>query len=492
MAVGTSWRHGLDEVHAWLSKEPLSRVIDFGCGGGKLGRFIRELSPSAMIIGVDGSREAIKLQTEVTPQVYNELALFDLNNLVEKHNDAFPGEWDLWMFGDVLEHVPEETARAILSLSRSRLVLFRVPVGVFPQEATPFDDDDPDHGHLWTFYPRMLRELKRPVQHFCMACSEKSAERLKIPLLLKGFNENVDFRDDRRVYMANVLLGRKDAGMSDLSERLAKIRVMGGESEAPAEVSSVRIAKIVNIQTDRLHPDDMNANEQSPETFNGLTQEIGSDEFDEPLQVCECSCEKIEGAHYVISGGEHRWKAARYHGMKELPCVIKPWDEQTRRLKMVARNLRRGELNDRKFTKLVEWLKNEDPQKTQAELALALGFDNEAEYLRHLLVKEDKAQEQSWLKEAMGAAGDEVDAVAGLTDVLNHIFSEYGDTVPQSFLFFSYKGKTHLMLLMNEAMFDEVQKVVDMLRASGKNMNDVMLTAFQSVRGKEAVSEEKA
>lgn len=141
----------------------------------------------------------------------------------------------------------------------------------------------------------------------------------------------------------------------DLKERLKAIRETGtvAPSEEPAG-PGIRVAKFVDIPVDRLHPDEMNPNEQTPETFNALTKEIEEDEFDEPLQVCPCSCEKIDGDHYVISGGEHRWKVARYHGMATVPCAIKQWDDETRRMKMTARNLRTGDLNSRKFTELVE------------------------------------------------------------------------------------------------------------------------------------------
>ncbi len=241
----------------------------------------------------------------------------------------------------------------------------------------------------------------------------------------------------------------------------------------------IKVNDFVLIDVDRIHPDEMNPNEQTDGTFNALVEDIKQDGFDEPLQVCECDCEKLVGKHYVISGGEHRWKAVQVLGYEKVPCTVQLWDEDTRRLKMTRRNLLRGDLNDGKFTALVQSLRNSGGYSDE-DLFRLMGFDSQSEFLKHVIDNANGDKDsKSWLQDLIKTGNKEVEAVDSVSDVLNHIFSEYGDTVPQSFMFFAYKGKTHLMVLMDGRLFDVSEKLVAKLKASGGNINDFMAGAIE-------------
>lgn len=237
------------------------------------------------------------------------------------------------------------------------------------------------------------------------------------------------------------------------------------------------VKEFKDIEISKIHPNEWNPNEQTDNVFNQLVEEIRTDGFDHPLQVVPCSCEKIDGPHYKIIGGEHRFKAVQVLGWEKVPCVIyENWNEELQKLKTVRRNLLSGELNDRKFTDLVRSMKDDNPELTNELLVRAMGFDNEQEYAKHLLevTEREESEGREWLNDMMKATGNEVEAVDGLSDILNNIFTQYGETVPQSFMFFAYKGKTHLAVFMNEELKKKVEGIVEILKKSGQNMNDYL------------------
>lgn len=244
-------------------------------------------------------------------------------------------------------------------------------------------------------------------------------------------------------------------------------------------MSEIAVNEVEMIPLNRLHPNSWNPNEQTDATFNALAAEIQEDGFDDPLQVCPCDCELIEGPHHVIIGGEHRWKAAGTLGMTELPCTVKSWDAELQKLKTVRRNLIAGDLNDAKFTKLVNSLVDDGMDKDA--LPNLMGFDDEAQFAKHLL-KDQSERDRSWLDALRDETRQELEAVDSLSDILNGIFADYGETVPQGFMFFAYKGKTHLMVLMHDALRQEVEKMVEVLRATGGDVKEYMTEVLKHGR----------
>src|SRR5690348_5830420 len=95
--------------------------------------------------------------------------------------------------------------------------------------------------------------------------------------------------------------------------------IMSGVEHSPIELHDP-----IRVRIDRIHPNEWNPNQQSDETFNMLVEEIREDGFDHPVNLVPCDCEEIEGSHYKLIGGEHRWKSAHVLGMPEVLAVINP------------------------------------------------------------------------------------------------------------------------------------------------------------------------
>lgn len=272
-----------------------------------------------------------------------------------------------------------------------------------------------------------------------------------------------------------------------IKEKLANIRKIAGDSGVAVEEPeptklSVVVSAFQMIPVTQIHPDEKNPNVQTEATFNALVEEIRTEGFDEPLQICHCTCPKLKGPHYVISGGEHRWQAVQVLGMTEIPASVKDWDEEKRRLKMVRRNLMRGDLDDRKFTELVAGLKANDAKWTDEALAREMGFDDQQDYLRHLLQKnaEEEGGDQKWLRQIMSESSQEINAVDALSDVLNNLFRQFGDTVPQSYMLFTHGGKTHFMVIMDDVLYETVTLTADKVKKSGANMAKYLTSALQA------------
>ncbi len=83
-------------------------VVDFGCGGGKIGKLVRECSEIATTIGVDGFKPAVE---EAEKSGYYEKCV---HGLIQNWIYSTTEKYDLGIFGDVLEHLnPREIHKVV-------------------------------------------------------------------------------------------------------------------------------------------------------------------------------------------------------------------------------------------------------------------------------------------------------------------------------------------------------------------------------------------
>lgn len=234
------------------------------------------------------------------------------------------------------------------------------------------------------------------------------------------------------------------------------------------------IIKIEYVLLEKVHPSGWNPNEQDETTFNELTKDIETDGFDEPIIVVE---DDAEPGTYRITSGEHRWKAMKVLGRAKIPVIVKKgWDEVTQKIKTVRRNLLKGALNPQKFTKLVNDIKRVY-DVDHAKLSREMGFVDEKEYWR--AYKEEKQERDDSTQGILQETRKELTMIDNLSVVLNEIFSQYGETVPQSFIFFVHKKKIHLLVSMEDKTLKVVEVVVAHLKQTGLDVNVVVSEAFR-------------
>jgi len=218
------------------------------------------------------------------------------------------------------------------------------------------------------------------------------------------------------------------------------------------------IEDVVVIPIENLIKAPWNAQEQSPETFNFLVDEIESEGFDEPLIVIE---HPTDGDKYMIIAGNHRFDAARLNGYDNLPCIVKDWDENTAKLKSVQRNQLHGESDVRKLRELVSSVRMEKSLSDE-ELAREMAFTNMGAFYEQTQEEQDKREKEVKEKYSHDDISKELTMVDNISIVLNEIFSQYeGDSIDHGFMFFMHKKKLHLMVTCEEDLSKTLEKTVN-------------------------------
>lgn len=196
--LGCSSLAGLDEVEGWMIGlwPAVRQVADFGIGKGRMGDVARRTLPLARLVGCDTYRPAVEYCRE---RGYDATYKLSLQAFAE-HDEARQAQ--LWLFGDVLEHVVREEALEALSKTPD-WALLRIPVGPFPQGQWA---DNPHEAHLWSFVPSDLKEVPelRVVQIVVVPYGKKIAT-------LPTFRDAGDHAEYETVkgYIGNVLARRR-------------------------------------------------------------------------------------------------------------------------------------------------------------------------------------------------------------------------------------------------------------------------------------------
>lgn len=219
---------------------------------------------------------------------------------------------------------------------------------------------------------------------------------------------------------------------------------------------------------------DLNPNEEDPDTFNLLVSEIKEDnanpeDMDQPLVVIPHPEKKDK---FIVMSGNHRLKAVKLLGAQSVLCRIKDWDEKTAIEKAVRRNLVSGKLNEAKFTKMV----NQYTKRHKVDVSEApgrLGFVKEAEFYKHYKRAKDKAIKHAEDK-AKGQAKEELNKIENLSFILNKLFREYGDTLENQFMFFTFGNKLHLMVHMDGELSAMMDQVTEAAVENGIDVNRVL------------------
>jgi ParB/RepB/Spo0J family partition protein len=246
-----------------------------------------------------------------------------------------------------------------------------------------------------------------------------------------------------------------------------------GPSALPLEVVQLEVSTIV--------PDELNPNEESAETFNTLVQTIAEDGFDQPIVVCPAPAPRADGAQYVIAKGEHRWRAARVLGKRTIPAVVRPWDELTRRTRMVRDNVVKGDLNKHKFTELVHSLQTQHRLDSELMASMA-GFDSAKEMFGHM-VREAKGKKDVDEQAHVDRSKDALKVLDDLSLVLNTIFSKHGHTLPYGFITFMWGGQVHTMVEMQEELKAQVEQLGTIAQERKVDINLLLAAMLRDAMG---------
>lgn len=153
--LGSSSEAGKKQLVKWALTKTPATAFEFGVGFGHFGTAAKKMIPGLTIEGCDIYPPAVKKHLGAVGNPYESVIQANMSLAVRSI-----GKYDMFMFGDCLEHVPQEEAFEILRLSASlaKIVLIRIPVGPHHKKKNGLGGN-PDEAHLWTFYPPMLQEI---------------------------------------------------------------------------------------------------------------------------------------------------------------------------------------------------------------------------------------------------------------------------------------------------------------------------------------------
>lgn len=218
-----------------------------------------------------------------------------------------------------------------------------------------------------------------------------------------------------------------------------------------------------------------NPNQQDPEVFQSLVKNIKENGFVDmpqlwPLTEPEDREEYLDpeihddGPYWLVPGGAHRWEAAVTLGMEEWPAIeVEHWTEDMMKFQNMRLNVLKGEIDPEKFMGLWRDLK----QKGYSEKVLKaqMGLVKEREFKRLVKDTTDNLPPEMKKKVDRAVEDGDINDLDDLQRVLNELFSKHGDTLPFSYMTYTFGGKTHLWVKMDrdvmKAVEDLKQRVYD-------------------------------
>src|SRR4030042_3756549 len=153
--MGTSnWQNIPFCVDALMKIAP-QRVLDVGVGFGRWGMIIREFCDvwygrilrdqwSVYIEGIEGYEKNI---SDYHNAFYNVVKIGDATKIIP----SLQNDWDVVIFGDVLEHFERQAAEKLLNwcLAHSKYVLVNIPLGSDWQQGEMYENPFEIHKSEW-------------------------------------------------------------------------------------------------------------------------------------------------------------------------------------------------------------------------------------------------------------------------------------------------------------------------------------------------------
>jgi ParB/RepB/Spo0J family partition protein len=232
--------------------------------------------------------------------------------------------------------------------------------------------------------------------------------------------------------------------------------------------------QIEYLPIDQIRMNDWNPNVQDDKVFVALQENIAETGMDEPLLVYETEEEGV----YKIINGEHRFRASQEVGLEEVPCVITTMEsEDMAKFQTVRRHVLQGEMDPIKFTELFNEMADKYGEEQTKQLMQFV--DENAFNDLYLQVKESLPDEmKDEFEEKSKDKG--VDDVDSLSKVLDEMFSKHGDTLDQNFMVFTYGGKTHLWVLMDDELKrDLMDNVLKQVKEKNVDITDFFKKALK-------------
>lgn len=235
------------------------------------------------------------------------------------------------------------------------------------------------------------------------------------------------------------------------------------------------IRKEVFIPTEKIYFDAGNTNEQDDVTFNALVEQIEETGFTENIVVVDHTGDpnwEHPDQPYLVVSGNHRGKAAQVLGIEELPARIwnyTEWDEDTANFQNIRHNVLRGKLNSEKFTKMFMSLSQKYGEQATKDL---MKFVDEDAFKK--VYKDTLAGLPKEIRDQVEKSKKDIKSVDDLSNLLNTLFSTYGDTLAHDYMVFDYGGRQHIWIQMDAETKEAMNEVRAQVMIQRVSMNALM------------------
>ena len=217
----------------------------------------------------------------------------------------------------------------------------------------------------------------------------------------------------------------------------------------------------VSVEKCVVRPD--NPQIMKDEEFNRLVRNIQEEGFLEPILVVD------DKDHFEILSGAHRYEAAKVLGLSEVPAIILEEVPEERRIYLLVRmNAIKGQLDRYKFTDLVNKFLKDYEKSAWGELIDLFMVDKEEFERLYLDIKHSLPKE---IQDMLPKTGEEIKNIENLAQILNRLFSQYGDTLELNFMIMDFGGKEHLWIKCEPDTWKYVKMFVDKCKTENLNMD---------------------
>lgn len=239
-----------------------------------------------------------------------------------------------------------------------------------------------------------------------------------------------------------------------------------------------------NWPIDKIDTNPLNPNEMSAATFNMLSDNIELMGVTDPI-LCvphpekECDVAARTGWLMLI-GGEHRLEVAKLHELPEMPVTINvdpDFDQELQKFQIVRHNIIHGQMNPQKFVALYQSLNSEYTEEVAAQM---FGFVEQNEFLS--LIRKTKASLPKELQPAFQEAAKDIKTVNDLTNVLNRLFTDYGDTLDYNYMVVDFGGKDSIWLRMQQAEYARFMEFATNCKEASRTVDHVVMALVKKAQ----------
>jgi hypothetical protein len=201
--------------------------------------------------------------------------------------------------------------------------------------------------------------------------------------------------------------------------------------------------------------------------FWGEWEDKWEDNFSDFVEAIDES-----GLVFLTIGGHHRIDAADVLEYEYAPATIvtdPDFDDRAHDAQLMRHNMIHGKIDPTKFMELYDQYAAEMEDDLIQEM---FGFADEREFQR--LLKQTTSSLPKELQDEFKKAKPEIKNVADLSKVLNHLFSNFGDTLDHGYMILDYGDKDSLWLRMHGKKFQPVLNLFKRCITDGVAADHVM------------------